>query len=529
MEEQLIFPATLPPDDKQKRLALIVALLLPIPFIAIIPIGQIQLPRIDSYIPVVDTVMLINDSIAATLLFAQFSIMRSPSLLALAAGFLFTAFLVVPHALTFPGAFAPNGLLGAGLQTTPWLNEFWFLGLPFAVIAYVLLKRIDGAKPIPRRAVPFSIFTTVMAVFVVACALLWLTTEGIEFLPAIMADPVHPQLAWHFLPLVAISMIAMALLWLRRQSSLDLWLLVVLEAWMLNALLFNRLVIRWSVFWYCGRVFAALATSVILLFLLCETTVIYWRLARSYMMLERERDNKLMDFEAITAAISHEIKQPLTAIGANGSAALEFLGKVQPDLEGAREALNDVVDGTHRISEALDGIRSLFQKVDQERQPIDVNEIVLDVIRSLRSELKEHGVTTRPELTSGMPLIEGNRSQLQQVVINLIHNAVQAMDTTTDRSRVLRLTTERRDHAISLAVQDSGPGIDPQQLGSIFDAFVTTKTQGMGLGLAICRVIIERHGGQISASSDGKNGALFRLVLPIESTDRATAHGELSH
>jgi len=262
--------------------------------------------------------------------------------------------------------------------------------------------------------------------------------------------------------------------------------------------------------------------------LLCETTVIYWRLARSHMMLERERDNKLMNFEAITAAISHEIKQPLTAIGANGSAALELLGKVQPDLEGAREALNDVVDGTHRISEALDGIRSLFQKVDQERQPIDVNEIVLDVIRSLRSELKEHGVTTRPELTSGMPLIEGNRSQLQQVVINLIQNAVQAMDTTTDRSRVLRLTTERRDHAISLAVQDSGPGIDPQQLGSIFDAFVTTKTQGMGLGLAICRVIIERHGGQISASSDGKNGALFRLVLPIESTDRATAHG-LSH
>jgi hypothetical protein len=156
MEERLILPVTLPPDSQQTRLALIVALLVPVPFIAIIPIGQIQLPRIDSYIPVVDTVMLINDSIAATLLFAQFSIMRSPSLLALASGFLLTAFLVIPHALSFPGAFAPNGLFGAGLQTTPWLNEFWFLGLPFAVIAYVLLKRADSAKPIARSAIPFA-------------------------------------------------------------------------------------------------------------------------------------------------------------------------------------------------------------------------------------------------------------------------------------------------------------------------------------------------------------------------------------
>jgi Membrane-associated sensor, integral membrane domain len=124
MQEQLILPAILTPDRRQKRLTLIIALLVPVPFIAIIPFGQVQLPPVESYIPVVDTVMLINDSVAATLLLAQFSITRSPSLLALAGGFLLTAFLVIPHALTFPGAFAPDGLLGAGLQTTPWLNEF---------------------------------------------------------------------------------------------------------------------------------------------------------------------------------------------------------------------------------------------------------------------------------------------------------------------------------------------------------------------------------------------------------------------
>src|SRR5215468_5609121 len=161
MEEQLLLPSTLPPDRGQKRLALIVALLVPIPFIAILPFGQIQLPRVDSYIPVVDTIILINDSITATLLLAHFSITRSRSLLALAAGFLFTAFLIIPHALTLPGAFAPNGFLGARLQTPAWLNELWHLGLPTAVIAYALLKRAD-ANPMPRGAVPFAILGSII-------------------------------------------------------------------------------------------------------------------------------------------------------------------------------------------------------------------------------------------------------------------------------------------------------------------------------------------------------------------------------
>src|SRR5215472_3918643 len=208
MEENIPLPAVLAPDSRQKRLAFVAALIVPLPFIAIIPFGQTELPRIDPYIPVVDTVMLINDSIAAALLFGQFSVVRSPSLLALAGGFLLTAFLVIPHALTFPGAFAPDGLLGAGLQTTPWINEFWFLGLPCAVIAYALLKRLDRTKPVPRRAVPLAILATVVAALLATCAILWLTTRGADLLPPIMSDPIRPRLAWHFLPLVALNVIA---------------------------------------------------------------------------------------------------------------------------------------------------------------------------------------------------------------------------------------------------------------------------------------------------------------------------------
>ena len=520
MEEHRILPAILPADSRQKRLALIVALIVPIPFIAIIPVGQIQLPRLDSFIPVVDTVILINDSITATLLLALFTITRLRSLLALAAGFLFTAFLIVPHALTLPGAFAPNGLLGARLQTPAWLNEFWHLGLPSAVIAYALLKGADGAKPIPRRAKRFAICAAVVLVFALTCTLLWLTTEGVEFLPAIMTDLLHSDAAWDSFPPVVLSSIAITLLWTRRYSSLDLWLLIVLEIWMFDALLFYLLTTRYSLLWYGGRAFATFAASLVLLFLLSQTTVLYGRLARSHMMLERERDNKLLNAEAITAAIAHEIRQPLAAIAMYASASIRLLAKMPPDLDEVRANQNRILNEGLCAGEVFDSIRALFAKTHLGKQQVDINEIILDVIQSMQGPLKDHRVATHLDLAVDLPFIKGHKGQLREVILNLVNNAVEAMDSTANRSRVLKVRTELRGtNAIAVAAQDSGPGIDPKQIDCIFDAFITTKSYGMGLGLAICRTIIEHHGGRLSASSDGKTGALFQFVLPIGPLD----------
>jgi len=249
------------------------------------------------------------------------------------------------------------------------------------------------------------------------------------------------------------------------------------------------------------------------------------RLARANMMLERERDNKLLSAQAVTGAIAHEVRQPLAGIVTNASAALRWLARTPPDYDEVRVALNRIQGEGHRTSEVFDAIRALFQKGDLGRQRIDVNEIIVEVLQSLRGELKDHEIEARPELTE-LPLIDGHRGQLRQVIFNLVHNALEAMDTTTDRRRLLRVTTERRGHdAIAVAVEDSGPGIDPPKLDGIFGAFLTTKAHGMGLGLAICRMIIEQHGGQLTASSDGKNGALFQFVLPAASTDK-TAHPE---
>jgi PAS domain S-box-containing protein len=243
-------------------------------------------------------------------------------------------------------------------------------------------------------------------------------------------------------------------------------------------------------------------------------------LREAVITLERERDNKLMNIEVVTASIAHEVRQPLAAIAINGSAALRFLEMVPLDIDEVRAILNAMMGDCHRVSEVFDTIRALFRRVDQKREPTLVNEIALDVLQSMREELTDHGVTTETELAPELPRVDGHRSQLRQVIFNLIHNAIESMDNTMDRSRVLRVISKSQGpDAIIVAVEDSGPGIDLRRLDSIFDPFITTKPDGMGLGLAICRMIVERHGGKLSALSDGKNGARFQLVLPVGLTD----------
>jgi C4-dicarboxylate-specific signal transduction histidine kinase len=243
-------------------------------------------------------------------------------------------------------------------------------------------------------------------------------------------------------------------------------------------------------------------------------------LREAVITLEGERDNKLMNIEVVTASIAHEVRQPLSAIAINGSAALRFLERAPLDIDEVRVILNGMIDECHRVSEVFDTIRALFRRVDQKREPTGLNEIALDVLQSMREDLTQHDVKTEIALAPELPRVDGHRNQLRQVIFNLIHNAIESMDNTTDRGRVLRVVTKSEGpDAIIVAVEDSGPGINPKRLNSIFDPFITTKPDGIGLGLAICRMIVERHGGSLSALSDGKNGARFQLVLPVRLAD----------
>ena len=248
------------------------------------------------------------------------------------------------------------------------------------------------------------------------------------------------------------------------------------------------------------------------------------RLVRLNTMLEQERDNKLTNARAIAAAIAHEVKQPMSSIVMNSSVLLELLDKRLPQHDEAREVLNDIVTDAFRTSKVIDSVRALFRRADETRQPTNINEIVLGVVSLVRDELQNRGLAKIIELAPELPLVPGNKNQLHQVILNLIYNALEAMDGVPDRMGVLQVRTELRgDDAIMVAVQDSGCGIDDDKLDRIFDAFFTTKQNGTGLGLAICRAIIERHGGRLTASSDGKSGALFNILLPVERADGARA------
>jgi signal transduction histidine kinase len=406
---------------------------------------------------------------------------------------------------------------------------FFSAHFAFAVVllSYSRLKDIDYANALRPTSARSAIHLSAAIAVTCACVVTLLATAGNQYLPAIVADSTH-TVFFHLVvingSIIAITAVALAELFIRRRTVLDYWLMLICVALIQEESLFFLARDRWTLGYYAGRIIWLVTSLVILILLLWEITKLYAFCARSYGLLERERDNKLLNAQAITAAIAHEVRQPLTAIIASGGAALEYLRKAPPEIEKARLSIGKMVTEGHRTGGVFDGIHALFKRGDQKRELIDLNEIVISVLESLRVELMDHGIATLREL-GDLPLVEGRRNQLQQVVFNLVRNAFEAMRITANGKRVLRVTTELRGNAaVAMIVEDSGPGIDPAQLDSIFSAFVTTKSNGMGLGLAICRQIVEYHGGRLSASSGSPGGAQFQVVLPIGPTDGATVH-----
>ena len=239
------------------------------------------------------------------------------------------------------------------------------------------------------------------------------------------------------------------------------------------------------------------------------------RLASSNIMLERERSNKLMNLEAMAASISHEVRQPLTGLTLSGGALLRYLGDTPPKLEKARSAAEKVIAAGHRIGQILDDIRNLFGTTERTPGPVNMNDLALGALRALDGEFKNHNIVTRAHLKPELPPVMGHSGQLQQVIVNLIQNAIDAMGSVDSDRRVLKVRTEHNGgDAISVTIEDTGPGIDPKKSDDIFGAFFTTKPHGMGLGLSICRMIVERHDGELSVSSANPHGAVFRIKLP---------------
>lgn len=218
----------------------------------------------------------------------------------------------------------------------------------------------------------------------------------------------------------------------------------------------------------------------------------------------------------MAASIAHEINQPLAAIVNNANASLRWLGRDPPNVDRARSVLERVVSDGARASEVIGSVRSMLAKSRQERVQLDVNDLIHEVITLIRSDLRHHGISLRLELEE-LPRISAVRIQLQQVLLNLIANAVESMADVEHHTRILTVRSEKTDgNGILISIEDSGAGIAPKDAESIFEAFFSTKQEGMGMGLSICRSIVEAHRGRISASPADTGGSIFQVSLPSD-------------
>lgn len=217
----------------------------------------------------------------------------------------------------------------------------------------------------------------------------------------------------------------------------------------------------------------------------------------------------------LTASIAHEVNQPLSGIVTNASTCLRMLAADPPNVAGALETVRRTLRDGNRASDIIGRLRSLFSRKTPVMRPLDLNEAAREVITLLLNRLHREGVSLRTELAEGLPPVEGDRVQLQQVILNLLQNAVDAMDVIDDRPRKLTISTERdRSNWVRLSVQDSGPGFDPESVEKLFDAFYTTKDEGMGIGLSVSRSIIESHHGRLWAAPNDGLGATFSFSIP---------------
>jgi C4-dicarboxylate-specific signal transduction histidine kinase len=240
---------------------------------------------------------------------------------------------------------------------------------------------------------------------------------------------------------------------------------------------------------------------------------------------ELARVSRMTIMEQLAASIAHEVNQPLGAVVTSGNACLNWLSTSPPNLRKARDAAERIVRDGNRASDVLKRVRALLKKAPFTKSPTNINEVIQEVLALVGSEMRKRAVETTAELGSNLPSVMADVVQLQQVLLNLVMNSIESMTTITDRPRVLQIQSRLHDFAgrsaVLVAVRDSGVGLTAAGMAGVFEAFYTTKPEGMGMGLRICRSIIEAHGGQLTAQPNDGVGATFQFILPTSDEDNA--------
>ena len=491
-------------------------------------VRDLPLGEVEAFIPMIDATTALIDLITATLLYVQASVFRSRALNILASGYVFTALILIPHALTFPGAFAPDGLLGAGTSTTAWLYIFWRASVPVTVILYAYFIWADvAAKPATDRPAT-SVALGISASVFLAVALTLLATSGHDLLPSLYlsrSDANYTNIMMVGFVLIGFFIVATAMLLRTRRSVLDLWLLVVLAAWLVQTLILTTLRGRFTVNWYGAIVVVLLSHLFLMIALIAESSRLYARLAVTTAARNREREARLMSLDGVTAAICHEVGQPLTSVSLNATAARNWLTSSPPETEKAITALDAAIEGGRRTFDVVKSIRAMFAKGPGSTTKFGLNDLIRETASLRDTELINAGIQLQLDLDEVLPPVVADRVQLQRVLVNLFTNAIESVSATRRRRRQIAIRSSKVGGDLLVEIRDNGLGIAPDEMEHIFDAFFTTKATGTGLGLSLCRTIIEEHGGRLWASPGEKHGATFLLQLPHS----GQAHQSSSH
>ena len=512
LDAQQVLLSTLPPSRAQKRLALAVVLVLLAAFCATVPFATVPVGYIREFIPAYAAAMFVISSITSALLFVQFSVVHSRALLAVSGGYLFSALITIPWALTFPDLFEAADMAG-----TTWgvLTRVWRLVFPLSVIGYTLLKDDEASTAWPRALSYFAILLSAAGLLVAADLVTWLATTTRELTPRGLLFSVidRAQADWNAL-LLLLASFALALLWSRRRSVLDLWLMVVMCGLLIELCLIILVGRRYVVGWYAARLYFLVSSTLVLAVLLSETALLYARLARSVMAESREREARLMTMDVLSASIAHEMSQPLASIVTNADAAARWMGRPTPDLDEVKASLGQIRNSAYRARDLIGSIRAMIKRDARNRLPLDVNDLVHEIVALMERELQRNRISVELELDEHLPTVQADQVQLQQVLINLITNGLEAM-AGNRRARILRVKSAIQEpDSVLISVADTGTGIDPEIVDRIFNPLFTTKSNGMGMGLSICRSIIEGHGGRLWASAGPESGSVFQFILP---------------
>jgi signal transduction histidine kinase len=537
--DERVFLMSVPVRPADRRLALTVVGVSLLIFLLLAPFAPRKLPEVWAFIPAYEAALAISDLITSAILFTQFHILRSRAALVLAAGYLLTAFMIVPHALTFPGAFSPTGLLNAGPQSTAWLYMFWHGAFPLAVIGYARLRnREDAIAAAPARSL-LPIALTVVAVLAAATCLTVLATAGSAVLPPIMSGnhtanyPII-SVAW------ILSFIALLLLWFREERSvLDLWLMVVMCAWLcdigLSAVLNAG---RFDLGFYAGRFYGLMAATFVLVVLLFETGALYAELARLFEAEQRERRREAeqsrqlletslaleaanQELETFSYSVAHDLRAPLRAVGGFSEILLEDYGNKLDD-EG-RRYLHDITESAQTMAHLIDDLLSLSRVTRSElhRQRVDLSKIARSVAARLRSSEPERQVEFA--IADGLG-DEGDAGLLSIAIENLIGNAWK-YSSKREQARIEVGMMPPNGRSVYF-VRDNGAGFDMAYYSKLFGVFQRLHSmqefEGTGIGLATVQRIMRRHGGDIWAEAKVDHGATFFFTLSGGAADRAS-------